>query len=56
MKVLKEILNLMKNASEPMTSACFKRIPGLEEKDSLEDIYQRRMGLGPYIKLLRMNL
>lgn len=54
MKVLREILKKIKNESQPMTCACFKRIEPLETKDSVEDIYARRMGMVKYFKDLKM--
>ena len=39
-----------------MTSACFKRIEGLEDNDTLQEVFERRMGMRHYFKELKMNL
>ena len=39
-----------------MTSACFKRIVGLEDNDTLQEVFERRMGMRQYFKELKMNL
>ena len=39
-----------------MTAVCFKKIAGLEDKDSLEEIYNRRMTYKKYFKDLKMSL
>ena len=54
-KVLIEILTLIDENKEPFTSACFKRIESLEQKDSIDEIYERRMALRQYFKELKMN-
>lgn len=46
-------INLEKDA---ITSAVFKRIQGLEDNDSVEEIYSRRVGYKEYFKHLKMNL
>jgi len=53
-KVLKEILKKIKDEIQPLTCACFKRIEPYETKDSIEDIYVRRMAMAKYFKDLRM--
>jgi hypothetical protein len=56
MKVCKQMLKKIKFDSEPFTSVLFKRVAGLEDNDSIEEIYDRRMGLKDYFKHLKMNL
>ena len=56
LRVLYKILEMIYNQKEPLTSACFKRIEGLEDNDSLQEIYERRMGMRQYFKELKMNI
>ena len=56
MEVLQKILIKIQVEKEPFTSACFKRIDGLEDDDSVEEMYERRMGMQQYFKELKMSL
>ena len=56
LRVLFKILELIQNQKEPLTSACFKRIEGLEDNDTLQEIFERRMGMRQYFKELKMNV
>ena len=56
LNVLKAILLKIRDEKEPFTSACFKKIEGLEDEDSFEEIFQRRMGLRRYLKNLKVSL
>ena len=56
MKVCKYMLKKIKHDKEPFTSALFKRAAGLEDNDTVEEIYDRRMGLKEYFKHLKMSL
>lgn len=55
-EVMKQILLLIRDQKEPITSACFKKIPKIEDKDTIQEVFERRMGLSKYFKDLRMNL
>jgi len=49
------ILNMMFEGKEPLTSASFKKFPDLEGTDTLEQIFERRMGVKQYFRLLKMS-
>jgi hypothetical protein len=53
---MKAILLKIRDEKEPVTSACFKRIEGLEDDDTFETIFKRRMGLRLYFKNLKVSL
>jgi len=40
----------------PFSRACFTRVSGVEDSDSEEEVFKRRMGLRHYFKELRMNI
>ena len=48
LRVAVEILKLHMAEKEPMTSATFRKIKGLEDNDTFEEIYLRRMGMKEY--------
>lgn len=52
---IKYILKAIDSEKEPFTSACFKRIPGLEDNDSETEIFERRMAMRFYFKELKMH-
>ena len=54
--VLHGILLKIRDEKEPFTSACFKKIEGLEDNDTIEEIYERRMGMRNYLKELKSNM
>ena len=56
MNVLHGILLKIRDEKEPFTSACFKKIEGLEDNDTIEEIYERRMGMRNYLKELKSNM
>ena len=55
-QVLRAILVLIHEEKQPFSSACFKRIAEYEANDSLDEIYQRRMGMKFYFKQLKMHV
>ena len=50
LKVLKQILKKINLEKDAITSAVFKRIQGIEDNDSIEEIYARRVGMKDYFK------
>lgn len=53
--VVSEMLTRIQNG-EPFSSACVRRVDELEERDSDQEVFQRRMGIRNYFKELKMNL
>ena len=56
MKTCIEILKMIKFENTPFTLALFKRIQGLEDGDSIDQIFEKRMGLKNYFKNLKTQL
>ena len=56
MKICSEILKKIKFENQPFTSALFQKIPELEDGDSLEQIFEKRMGVKNYFKSLKTQL
>lgn len=50
LKVLKHILIEIHLNNVPFTTACFLRVPDLEESDTVEEIFTRRMALAEYLQ------
>lgn len=55
LRVTKAILERIGINKETFSNACFRRVEGVEEGDSDEEMYRRRMGLRHYFKDLKMN-
>jgi hypothetical protein len=55
LKVMREILNRIQLGAS-FSDACFKRVEGVEDGDSEEEMFKRRMGLRQYFKELKMNI
>lgn len=55
LRVTKAILERIGINKESFSNACFRRVEGVEEGDSDEAMYRRRMGLRHYFKDLKMN-
>eukprot|EP00347_Sterkiella_histriomuscorum_P010062 403338831 len=56
LKVVKAILEQIQFNQETFTRATYKRIEGVEDNDSLYEIFKRRMGMRNYFKELKMNM
>lgn len=55
LRVTKAILERIGVNKETFSNACFRRVEAVEEGDSDEEMYRRRMGLRHYFKDLKMN-
>ncbi len=55
LRVMKGILERLEG-NESFSNASFRRVEGLEEGDTEEEVYRRRMGLRHYFKELKMNM
>jgi hypothetical protein len=55
LRVQRWILNNI-SAGGSFSRACFTRVSGVEDLDSEEEVFRRRMGLRHYFKELKMNI
>jgi hypothetical protein len=49
-------LDRIATQKQTFSRACFTRVAGVEEFDTDDEVYRRRMGLRRYFKELRMNM
>ena len=56
LKVLRAILERISIERRNFSRACFTRVAGVEEFDTDDEVFKRRMGMRQYFKELRMNM